>query len=56
MLEGRFKRYIYISSDSVYEVCKMKHHEGYSTEQDAVRPEDENLRWNFLVSFEDRSC
>jgi nucleoside-diphosphate-sugar epimerase len=33
-------RYVYISSDSVYEVCKPSNHGGPSREEDAVRPED----------------
>jgi len=37
MLHGRIKRYIYISSDSVYDVCN-KTHAGLTREQDAVRP------------------
>jgi len=45
MLKGRIGRYIYISSDSVYEVC-LKTHSQPSVETDAVRPhspEDRNL-------------
>lgn len=37
MLDGKIKRYIYISSDSVYEVCN-KTHSGLTREEDAVRP------------------
>lgn len=43
-LRGRFKKYIYISTDSVYEVSKVKSHNGYSVEEDAGRPDDTNLR------------
>ncbi|CAH1776300.1 unnamed protein product [Owenia fusiformis] len=35
--------YVYISSDSVYEVC-IKNHDGPSVETDAVRPTDEDIR------------
>ena len=42
IFRGRFKKYIYISSDSVYEVSKQKNHNGFSKETDAVR-EDDNL-------------
>ncbi|XP_052792287.1 uncharacterized protein LOC128226451 [Mya arenaria] len=38
MMNGKIKRYIYISSDSVYEVCN-KSHSGFTREDDAVRPE-----------------
>ncbi|XP_033726249.1 uncharacterized protein LOC117315929 [Pecten maximus] len=37
LLKGRVGRYIYISSDSVYEVCS-KNHSNPSRESDAVRP------------------
>ncbi|XP_065653466.1 uncharacterized protein LOC136080580 [Hydra vulgaris] len=40
LLQGKFKRYIYISSDSVYEVCKHKDEKEYLIETDAVRPTD----------------
>ncbi|KAK3100686.1 hypothetical protein FSP39_023814 [Pinctada imbricata] len=36
-LKGRIGRYIYISSDSVYEVCQ-KNHSAPSREEDSVRP------------------
>ncbi|KAL3878315.1 hypothetical protein ACJMK2_030678 [Sinanodonta woodiana] len=39
MLGSRIKRYIYISSDSVYEVCNKTHSE-LTREEDAVRPHD----------------
>lgn len=38
LLRGRFKHYIYISSDSVYEVSRRKTHSGFSKETDSVRP------------------
>ena len=38
MLRGRFGRYIFISSDSVYEVCANNWHGGPSREEDARRP------------------
>ena len=44
VLGGRFSRYIYISTDSVYEVSKAKLHDGFLKEEDAVRPEDEATR------------
>lgn len=44
VFRGRFKKYIYISSDSVYEVSKAKEHGGFSLETDAVRPDDQNLQ------------
>lgn len=37
ILRGRIKRYIFISSDSVYEVC-MKNHTNPTVESDSVRP------------------
>ncbi|OWF35330.1 uncharacterized protein LOC110443058 [Mizuhopecten yessoensis] len=37
LLKGKIGRYIYISSDSVYEVCQKNHSEP-SQESDAVRP------------------
>ncbi|XP_057306164.1 uncharacterized protein LOC130644534 [Hydractinia symbiolongicarpus] len=43
VMPGRFKRYIYISSDSVYEVCLPKKHDGYLREEDAVRPTDQTV-------------
>lgn len=36
--------YIYISSDSVYEVCMRRRHDGYSKEIDAVRPTKQRIR------------
>lgn len=44
MLNGKVNRYIYISSDSVYEVCQNKSHEGFTREEDALRPDDEEER------------
>ena len=44
VLKGKIKIYIYISSDSVYEVCRWKDHDGYSKETDSGRPEDPVLR------------
>ncbi|XP_070574965.1 uncharacterized protein [Ptychodera flava] len=38
VLRGRAGLYIYISTDSVYEVCKAKNHAGRTKETDAVRP------------------
>lgn len=46
MLNGKVKRYIYISSDSVYEVCN-KTHTGLSREEDAVRPGDIKIKEDF---------
>lgn len=43
MLEGKIKRYIFISTDSVYEVCN-KTHSGLTREEDAVRPESKTAR------------
>ena len=39
-MRSKVRRYIFISSDSVYEVCKDPPHDGISLEEDAVRPED----------------
>jgi len=44
VFRGRFGKYIYISSDSVYEVCQGKNHVGYSKETDALRPHDKALQ------------
>ena len=41
LLAGRTDHYIYISSDSVYEVCQEKQHHGHSRETDAIRPAEE---------------
>ena len=41
LLTGRTDLYIYISSDSVYEVCQEKQHQGPSRETDAIRPAEE---------------
>ena len=38
---NRTRLYIYISSDSVYEVCRIKSSNGDSKEEDDVRPESE---------------
>lgn len=43
IFQGMIGRYIYVSSDSVYEVCE-KSHDGYALETDAVRPVDETVR------------
>lgn len=40
MLRNRVGRYVYISSDSIYEVCKPSSHGGPTREEDAVRHED----------------
>lgn len=42
-------RYIYISTDSVYEVCKEPSHGGPSKEEDAQRPENHNVRQAFAT-------
>lgn len=39
LIIGKAGRYIYISSDSVYEVCE-KNHDGLTVETDSVRPKD----------------
>ena len=43
-MRSKIRRYIYISTDSVYEVCKEPSHEGPTFEEDAVRPEDPKER------------
>ncbi|KAK3577671.1 hypothetical protein CHS0354_018713 [Potamilus streckersoni] len=43
MFGSRIRRYIYISSDSVYEVCNKTHSE-LTREDDAVRPHDLDLQ------------
>ena len=43
ILHGRVGVYIYISTDSIYEVCE-KNHSGPSTEEDAVRPKSPKKR------------
>lgn len=43
LLKGRAKLYIYISSDSVYDVCG-KNHSKPTRETDAVRPQDPGTR------------
>ena len=45
-LRDKTSLYVYISSDSVYEVCD-KHHEGLTRETDAVRPDDPSI-WRAL--------
>lgn len=40
----QFGKYIYISTDSVYDVCTEKNHTGFSLESDAVRPVDPQKR------------
>eukprot|EP01114_Cavostelium_apophysatum_P017919 TRINITY_DN5422_c0_g1_i1.p1 TRINITY_DN5422_c0_g1~~TRINITY_DN5422_c0_g1_i1.p1 ORF type:complete len:362 (+),score=52.19 TRINITY_DN5422_c0_g1_i1:200-1285(+) len=42
-LKGRVDHYVYISSDSVYEVCSTPSHDGHRRESDAIRPFDETL-------------
>ena len=44
LLTGRTDLYMYISSDSVYEVCQEKEHCGPSKETDAIRPAEESDR------------
>ncbi|XP_013075096.2 uncharacterized protein LOC106061480 [Biomphalaria glabrata] len=46
LVHRKTKLYIYISTDSVYEVC-IKNHTGPTLETDAVRPESEEMRKNF---------
>lgn len=54
MLRGRIRKYIYISTDSVYEVSKEKKQHAYSTEEDAVRPDDEDLQYvHYSLWFSD---
>lgn len=43
LLHGRVGVYIYVSTDSIYEVCE-KTHSGPSTEDDAVRPKSAKKR------------
>ena len=38
------RRYLYISSDSIYEVCQQISHSGPIVEEDAVRPSDKTTR------------
>ncbi|XP_045203480.2 uncharacterized protein LOC123556655 [Mercenaria mercenaria] len=49
LLEGKIKKYIYISSDSVYEVCN-KTHSGPTREEDAVRPTEKAERDRFKLN------
>ena len=44
LLQGKVGIYIYISSDSVYEVCDNKPHSGPTRETDDVRPVDKTKR------------
>ena len=44
VLRGRYERYIYISSDSVYEVCVANNHGGPNRETDAIRPINQQER------------
>ncbi|CAG5124261.1 unnamed protein product [Candidula unifasciata] len=46
LLDGKVKLYIYISTDSVYEVC-LKNHSGPTLETDAVRPDSQEQREDF---------
>ncbi|KAH3858144.1 uncharacterized protein LOC127873753 [Dreissena polymorpha] len=48
LLQGKIKRYIYISSDSVYEVCN-KTHTGLTREEDAVRPKEDKEREQYIL-------
>ena len=43
-MRSKIRRYIYISTDSVYEVCQEPSHDGLTLEEDAVRPEDPSTR------------
>ncbi|KAL8573392.1 hypothetical protein ACOMHN_032407 [Nucella lapillus] len=43
VLQGNLKLYIYISTDSVYDVCDKKHNHP-SAETDAIRPDSEERR------------
>lgn len=43
ILRGRVGLYIYISTDSIYEVCDKKH-DGLTVEEDAVRPKSPKKR------------
>ena len=43
-MRSKIRRYIYISTDSVYEVCQEPSHDGLTLEEDAVRPEELNTR------------
>ena len=43
LLKGKVRVYVYVSTDSVYEVCQQKNGD-MSLETDAVRPEDEEER------------
>lgn len=47
MLKGRIGRYIYISSDSVYEVC-VKEHSEPTKETDAIRPASQEVRDEYI--------
>ena len=38
LMQGKFALYLYISSDSVYEVCQRKQHNEPSQETDSIRP------------------
>ena len=43
-MRGKVEKYIYVSTDSVYEVCKEPSHGGASQEEDSIRPEDPSTR------------
>ena len=43
-MRSRIRRYIYVSTDSVYEVCEEPSHEGPTREDDAKRPADPKTR------------
>ncbi|KAH9496041.1 hypothetical protein Btru_014994 [Bulinus truncatus] len=49
LVHRKTKLYIYISTDSVYDVC-IKNHEGLTLESDAIRPESEEMRASFQAS------
>ncbi len=44
LVKGRVGLYVYISTDSVYEVCAPPAHDGLTVEEDAIRPADPALR------------
>jgi hypothetical protein len=43
-LDGKVGHYVYISTDSVYEVCVQPNHKGGRKEEDAKRPSDKSER------------
>ena len=52
-MRGKFGLFIYISSDSVYEVCQRAQHAGPTTETDSIRPTelDEQKKLNKADSY-----